>query len=562
MSWRMPSEELKKVLDIPVMANASEQEVCDAFTADAIVSAHLYPGRRISYSRREAYWQKRARYAGPVFRRDTVIKAIDALVAKGILIDHDRRPVGKRGVQSSYLPNPMLVALEMPKLNRKRGECIILRDAAGDMLAYKDTPETRDSRYVLDRVNDVLERTEFTVAGEGVTTAGQWTRIEDLVFPTSATAMHRVFNQGVWTSGGRFYGAFWQTMRGRHRHTIMIDGERTEEVDYDYLHARIIYAWARKKLVGDPYIIEGFPRNVAKRAFFIIVNAKGYLKAKGAVAEYLEKKGMNPKLAGKLIDAMKKRHQPVEKYFHSGKGLELQNLDAKMAEYVLRVMTVQKGVPCLPIHDSFIVPEGQVKNLVRTMKAAYEKYVGRANSSLCSIKSVATSDSTKSETWVQNSPHLHTPPPSTPTEGNYRTPLRDDSVPQNQESQALDLDTVATLETKALNAPVKSKTETVKAERPVVVVRRPIPAFLRKAQEDSARAWKEQQDRKKEREESLPLSRRPFDRFGGRLKIGMPRRGQSVPRPAEIGGAPAATLASGLGMRECPRHPPAEDRDA
>lgn len=498
MSWRIPSAELMKVLDVPLMETASEQEVVNALTADAIISAHLYPGRRISYSRREAYWQARARYTSPAFRRSTVIKAVDALVAKGILIDHDTRPAGKRGTQSSYLPNPMLTAFEMPKLNRKGGESIILRDKDGGMLAYKDTLETRDSRYVLDKVNDILERTEFAVEGEGVITDGQWTRIEDRVFSTSQTAMHRVFNHGVWTSGGRFYGAFWQTMRGRHRHTIMIDGERTEEVDYDYLHARIIYAWARKKLIGDPYIIDGFERKVAKRAFFIIVNAKGYLAAKGAVSKYLEKKGLNTKLAGKLIDAIKKRHAPVEKYFHSGVGLELQNLDAKMAEYVLREMTVRKGVPCLPIHDSFIVPAGQVKNLVRTMKAAYEKFVGRANSNLCSIKSVATFETTKSKTWAPDSPHLRTLPPTTPTEVKYRTPILGDSVLQDQEPTAFNSMSSTVIETKS---PILVEDRKEQKAEQKIIKRRPMPEFMRRVMEERQKTWMEEEARKQVKRE-------------------------------------------------------------
>lgn len=511
MSWRMPSEELKKVLDVPAMKTASEQEVVDALTADAIISAHLYTGRRISYSRREGYWQNRARYTGPAFRRSTVIKAVDALVAKGILIEHDRRSAGKRGIQSSYLPNPMLVTFEMPKLNRKRGETIILRGKNGDLLAYKDTPQTRDSRYVLEKVNDVLEKTRFTVEGEGVVTDGQWTRIEDRVFSTSATAMHRVFNQGVWTSGGRFYAGFWQTMRGRHRHTILIDGERTEEVDYDYLHARIIYAWAKKKLIGDPYIIEGFPRNVAKRAFFIIVNAEGYLAAKGAVANYLEKKGLDRELAAKLIAVMKARHAPVEKYFHSGVGLELQNLDSEMAEYVLREMTVRKGVPCLPIHDSFIVPAGQVKNLVRTMKAAYEKFVGRSNSSVCSVKSVATSDSTKSETWRLDSPHLRNPPLTTPSEVKDRTPALGDSVLQNREpSSSKSASSVVVATESAL--PVESKEE-LKAEQ-LGIKRRPMPEFMRQAMEDRNKAWKQTEARKQVIRESRQRGRQLV--YGGK----------------------------------------------
>jgi hypothetical protein len=407
----MPSEELSILLDIPAMDTPTEQEVAEAIVADAIVSAHLYPDRRISYSRRAEYWAQRVRYAGKGFNRDTVTKSVDRLVEKGILIDHDRRPPGKRGVQSSYLPNPMLTAFETPKLNRRRGENLILKDDSGNLLGYKDTPDTRDKRFMLERVNGLLSRTEFRIDREGVVEEGQWLRIDDYLVSPTSTAMHRVYNGG-WTLGGRFYGSFWMNMPGNDRRHILIDGSETLEVDYDQLHARIVYAWAKKKLVGDAYVIDGFERKIAKRAFFIIVNARSYLAAKGAVAEFLTEKNLDPKLAGKLIKAMKERHHEVGEYFHTGCGLKLQNLDSQMAEYVLRVMTIRKGIPCLPIHDSFIVPEGQVKNLVRAMKTAYEKFVGKASSSICSIKHPPRAARVETKTC---SPEVHTCTPCLPS---------------------------------------------------------------------------------------------------------------------------------------------------
>jgi hypothetical protein len=492
------SEELKAVFDLPVMETPLEQEVLHGVLADGIVSAHLYPGRRVSYSRRTEHWAQRMRYTGPGWRRDVVTRVIDMLVEKGIFIDHDRRPPGKRGVQSSYLPNPMLATFAMPKLNKRRGESLILKNAAGELIAYKDTPQTRDRRNILDRVNSILSETDFRIAGNEALSDGRWMKINDTLLSITQTAMHRVYNGG-WTLGGRFYGSFWMNMPSDHRRYILIDGSETVEVDYDQLHARIIYAWAKKKLVGDAYEIAGFERKVAKRAFFIIVNARTYPSAKGAVAEYLTKKKMDPRQAGKLIAALKERHKPVAKYFHSGRGLQLQNLDSEMAEYVLRVMTVQKGIPCLPIHDSFIVPAAQVKNLMRTMKAAYERFVGRASAAVCSMRSVATSTVTESTAYGQDVPHLPSSPSASSTEAEYGIPVLDGSVLQNQESSSQNSVPSVVVET-ALPILVESREEP-RAEQ-IAVKRRPMPEFMRKGIEDRQEVRREEEARKRVLRES------------------------------------------------------------
>ncbi|MFK3777273.1 hypothetical protein [Agrobacterium sp. NPDC089420] len=504
-SWRIPSDELKALLNLPKMPTAAGDLVCEAIVADAIVSAHLYPGRRISYSRRAEYWAARIRYTGKGFNRDTVTLAVEKLVERGILVNHDRRPPGKRGVQSSYLPNPMLTALEMPKLNKARGETLILKDADGNMVGYKDTPETRDKRCTLSRVNRVLEAADICIDREGVVNEGRWTRIDDyLVFPNHKS-LHRIYNGG-WTLGGRFYGAFWQNMRSEDRRHILIDGRETVEVDYDQLHARIIYAEAKKKLWGDAYDLEGWDRKVAKRAFFIIVNAKNYVDAKGAVAKLLIEKELDPKLSSKLIEAMKARHHEVREFFHSGCGLRLQNLDGKMAEYVLRAMTVRKGIPCLPIHDSFIVPATATTILIRTMKEAFEKFVGKASGAVCSVKNPPAASVTKSDTCA---PQVHTYVPA-PSESPVLAPSAEaESGFKNQESIVRNTEPSVVGKTVASHAP---KTQT--PIRPVIKRTVAMPAFLRAAQDQATKTWREEEDRKRLRQESRQRDRQMG--FGGK----------------------------------------------
>ncbi|MBB4283881.1 hypothetical protein GGE43_004773 [Agrobacterium tumefaciens] len=504
-SWRIPSDELKAVLDLPKMPTAAGDVVCEAIAADAIVSTHLYPGRRISYSRRAAYWAARVRYTGQGFNRDTVTLAVDKLVERGILIDHDRRPPGKRGAQSSYLPNPMLTAFEMPKLNKVRNETLILKDADGNMIGYKDTPETRDRRYTLSRVNRVLEAADIRIDREGAVDEGRWTRIDDyLVFPDHKS-LHRIYNGG-WTLGGRFYGTFWQNMRSQDRRHILIDGMETVEVDYDQLHARIIYAKAGKVLRGDAYEIEGWDRKIAKRAFFMVINAGNFVKAKGAVARLLTEYGLDPKRSVKLIDAMKTRHRDVSEFFHSGCGLQLQNLDSQMAEYVLKTMTVRKGIPCLPVHDSFIVPATATTILIRAMKDAYEKFVGKATGAVCSVKNPPTTSVAKTDTCE---PQVHTYG-SAPSEVPVLAPsTAAESGFENQES------IVRNMEPAVIGKTDVSHTPTTQAPiRPVIKRTVAMPAFLREAQNQAANAWREEENRKRARRESRRRVRQMG--FGGK----------------------------------------------
>jgi hypothetical protein len=317
------------------------------------------------------------------------------------------------------------------------------------------------------------------------------------VFPDHKT-LHRIYNGG-WTLGGRFYGTFWQNMRSEDRRHILIDGSETVEVDYDQLHARIIYAKAKKKLHGDAYEIEGWDRKIAKRAFFVVINAGNFVEAKGAVAKLLNENGLDPKRSVKLIEAMKTRHHDVSEFFHSGCGLQLQNLDSQMAEYVLKTMTVRMGIPCLPIHDSFIVPATATKALIRAMKDAYEKFVGKASGAVCSVKNPQTASVAKSATCE---PQVHTYVPAPSEAPALASCTGAESGFENQETTAHNgqpavvgkTDLSRILKTQLLIRPAVKRTVAM-------------PSFLRAARDQATKAWKEEQDRKEARAESRQRDR-------------------------------------------------------
>jgi hypothetical protein len=138
------------------------------------------------------------------------------------------------------------------------------------------------------------------------------------------------------------------------------------------LHPRLLY-WCRgRQLVGDAYTLPGWERN-RPSSHSILINASSYPKAVGAIAKDL-KGSDHGRQAAQLIAALKDRHGAIARFFHSGAGVELQAVDADMAERVL-VDLLKKNVVTLSIHDSFIVQRGHEGISRQAMDAAYGRVI-------------------------------------------------------------------------------------------------------------------------------------------------------------------------------------------
>ena len=186
--------------------------------------------------------------------------------------------------------------------------------------------------------------------------------------------LRRIFVQNSLQLGGRFYGAFWQSIPKGLRQRVIINGEQTVECDYSGLMFAMLYAKVGLPLPQDPYDLEGITdtdekRKLVKGCAFMLINSKtGRFKL---TDEQIAALGVNEAYLGKLL---RNKHQPIQQYFGSCVGLELQFEDSQLAEQImLRMMAF--GEPCLPIHDSFIVRLSQHKLLVKTMSDVFfEKY--------------------------------------------------------------------------------------------------------------------------------------------------------------------------------------------
>jgi hypothetical protein len=125
------------------------------------------------------------------------------------------------------------------------------------------------------------------------------------------------------------------------------------EPDYHAHHVKILYALRGLPLRADedPYIIDGWNRDLVKRAVLIIINASTLQSAVGAITQ---KFAIDGDTARNLVDDIKARHAPIEAHFHSGAGRWLQRIDSEMAERVMLGL-IRQGCPIIGVHDSFVV---------------------------------------------------------------------------------------------------------------------------------------------------------------------------------------------------------------
>ena len=206
---------------------------------------------------------------------------------------------------------------------------------------------------------------------------------------------HRVFSQESFDNNGRFYGSGHLGLpRPIRKGCLFINGSPTVEPDFSALHIRMLYHREGLPYDGDPYLklCDGNKelRDQYKLIQLIAINTNSEKQTCKAVRQeirdrmkeqyfidpdYSKNWDLSDKFILEQLERFKEVHKSIAGYLNQGIGLELQNTDARITEGILNRFT-DDGIPCLPVHDSYITPVEHEDLLVQVMMEEYEKEMG------------------------------------------------------------------------------------------------------------------------------------------------------------------------------------------
>jgi hypothetical protein len=402
---------------------------------------HSDPTRYIRYSRGHRTWLTRyncldlsAEQVKNAADRLIKLEYMTGILGKWSPDEKNRRQSRMRATEKLITRMKEFQVLPLMISLHPNAETIILKDEKKKIKEYEETEETHRMRAEIQTINDLLSNTLINLYMSDSDLHKLQERMRDGKEPEpqehlldgpdesedeveetprgaidfTMKSLMRVFNNSSFRHGGRLYGAWWQGVPNKSRKFrkfIRINNMNTVEVDFSAIHINLIY-WLNGLTVpeGDLYTLDDFPgetRDVVKRSLLTLINADSKRQGMRSIREHINgvkvrtkfvngKKKQEEKVIHKndriilppgikiekIIKAFEKKHEAIKNWFFTGKGVELQYWDSQIAVEILLTL-VKEGVPCLPLHDSFIVSEPQENGLRGVMSKAFHKVTGR-----------------------------------------------------------------------------------------------------------------------------------------------------------------------------------------
>jgi hypothetical protein len=263
-----------------------------------------------------------------------------------------------------------------------------------------DHPVAREVQQKLARVNQVNAQYEITYVMDDEWGTGESRRERTRIL----RPVHYACFTDWFDLHGRIYTGRYghQGLKKAERATIRFNGAPSVELDYSGLHTRLCYHLEKIDYREDPYRLWGDRttppmRLMAKVLVNALLNAPAPAAAVAScnLAMSAYAKGGSPKAGKALADAIRlrraadesgltfkgilplalERHSGISHHFGTDAGMRLMRVDSRIALSVLHHFAT-RAVPCLGIHDSFIVPRAHEATLRRVMLRAYEREVG------------------------------------------------------------------------------------------------------------------------------------------------------------------------------------------
>ena len=364
-------------------------------TAGAVFANLLLHSAGVFYSRDKNLYASVRRYKPEHISYLTVTRVVDRLAERDVLRHTRQRPSPHNEWRSHFSAAPELVELlrQLPKdvaLSLSVREPIILRDEAKRPIGYRDCNATRAARLQVIAFNEFMNDVDLTVDYPGTRLVGKRIlTLNDQVFDLQRKSLVRIFN-GDLRSNGRFYRAFWQSLPAAVRaEGLKINGQAVVEIDFRACHFRILCGLIGTQLPFadrqyDPFAVPRYDRGLIKKSFNILLNTENKHNATLALANDLSEEEGHQHFqsahydrARHLIETVVGLFPYLDRFWCRLFGLRLMNVDAAICAEVVSSL-IGQGVPCLSVHDSFIVPSHHGELLREVMEHAFERIVARA----------------------------------------------------------------------------------------------------------------------------------------------------------------------------------------
>ena len=361
-----------------------------------VVLANLYytwlddPDKYVGYYRFFHKYKARSQY-NKLKISTLLIKVVDDLVELNYL-DH-KKGFYDRGNQSRIArmraSNALTKLFKHYKIQANKVELlpstpsIILRDIKDNKkeeIGFEYTEDLEAIRSSLIRYNNLLRKTHIAIPHypkEGVLKSNRL----KISYNPDNKFVRRIYNNGTFEDGGRFYGGFWQNMPKQWRIRIRIDGQPIVEHDYSGLHINLLYAQENQQYEGDPYSLnhnlfsDEELRPYLKTLLLIMLNGRNEKQVLNAVRNAMQWETQlwpyHNYNHQEFITLLTNKHIPIRKYLYSGYGIKLQNIDSSITQHIIDTFT-KKGITVLSIHDSFICDAHYGEELTKEMERAYK----------------------------------------------------------------------------------------------------------------------------------------------------------------------------------------------
>ena len=226
----------------------------------------IHDGFEGSIHKRSGWYSEHPQYRDPNLTYKQTIAAYDGLIALGLIQETQRGHFNRETLEGSitrFIATDDLLSLfsevkEDPFVVIKPNldaQCIIMRDEVDGhkkQVEYLETPAVTEMRDNLRLINSCLAKhyPDIRIKDD------DWIVLQKRIMadpdkrPIDLTRrmLVRIFSNGRFDHGGRFYRGWWENVPSEYRKYITIDSKQTNDFDYSQLNPHMVYFLRGKEL--------------------------------------------------------------------------------------------------------------------------------------------------------------------------------------------------------------------------------------------------------------------------------------------------------------------------